>query len=81
MTEEEAKTKWCPASFAIPVQLNADGSGFREGGPWPCSASNCMAWRVNETASFDRWGRPTTRSDEIHKTISLSGFCGLAGKP
>ena len=45
MTEEEARKKWCPASFAIPEQRSPSGDAGREGGPWMCVASKCMAWR------------------------------------
>lgn len=33
LTEEEAKAMQCPMTFAA------------EGGPWPCIASHCAAWR------------------------------------
>jgi hypothetical protein len=45
MTEEDARRKWCPASFAIPEQRLPNGDGGREAGPWMCIASGCMAWR------------------------------------
>ena len=38
LTEKEAKDKWCPQTMpSIP--------GDRNGGPFPCAASECMAWR------------------------------------
>jgi hypothetical protein len=77
MTEEEAKTKWCP--FAR-VQIDEDdGSGApnrfvedKDGKPDSdmrhnsCIGSACMAWR---------W---------IPEGVGIKvdhGFCGLAGKP
>lgn len=64
MTEEEAKTKWCPFSRA--PQATADISApwvggcnaDHEGKIWPrhlCRASDCMSWRWSEpkrTAAF-----------------------------
>lgn len=55
MTEEEARTKWCPfsrqaavirhdpASFA--VSANRDGGDHYGVGNCNCLASGCMAWR------------------------------------
>ena len=48
MTEEEAKTKWCPMTFNTP-----SGEVCR------CIASDCMMW-VKEDQSIndiERWGR------------------------
>lgn len=45
MTEEEAKTKICPKTFGIPDERDEYGSGIRQGGPYKCFASGCMAWR------------------------------------
>lgn len=45
MTEEEAKTKKCPYTFGVAEIRTADGYGIREGGPWECIGSACMAWR------------------------------------
>ena len=65
LTEEEAKTKWCP--FVPPVRgdnelinpLNRFGA--------PCIASQCMAWR---------WEEIIAHANDYTK----KGFCGLAGK-
>lgn len=82
MTEQEAKTKWCPA-----VRFDTGRSGVNRWkqseppeephalNPVPCRciASECMAWRweriphPNATGGFV-WGR-------VH------GYCGLAGQP
>lgn len=69
MTEEEAKTKWCPFSRVgiegrSSVAVNR-ASGDGTGGPYDvveetrCIASACMAWRAGNS--------------------SESGYCGLAG--
>lgn len=76
LTEEEAKTKWCPF-----VRLTRAGTGsiVNNRGKWSdninrCIASQCMAWRIGkEKAKPQRAGYPT----EYENT----GFCGLAGKP
>lgn len=79
MTEEEAKTKWCP--FGRPETAATDR----------CIGSACMAWRwkpqlwehvsagsppstyvaKEETDGYGRKG----------KAIPREGFCGLAGRP
>lgn len=81
MTEEEAKTKWCPQSFApaFDGEPNPNFPGHmrhvRHGGLQTlCCGSACMAWRWE--AKVDVWlivkVRVNSRSE---------GFCGLAGKP
>lgn len=74
MTEDEAKTKWCPM-----VRHSGDGNQFNRGVINPindhlhnqgilcnCVASACMMWQ---------W----TGRSEAGKLIT--GHCGLAGKP
>ena len=82
LTEEEAKTKWCPMTIA-------HGGTMSE-----CVASQCMAWRW---APYPEWvldsagagggggeedGRRTftTTKTERRNTEPHRGFCGLAGK-
>ncbi len=69
MTEEEAKTKLCPAAYG------------RSNQPAYCIGSACMAFRwadeierrwTQEPGGVAHWAR-------THKT--LHGYCGLAGKP
>jgi len=48
MTEDEAKTKWCPNTMAAPCSYDTDGMGVREYGPYYCRGSACMAWRWSE---------------------------------
>ncbi|MEE9158925.1 MAG: hypothetical protein V3U60_11125 [Gammaproteobacteria bacterium] len=79
MTEDEAKTKWCP--FARVVfedsgmmgnRLYVQSAGVQI---WDCGSrcigSECMAWRR------------TRHDDSLHNESgkSYDGFCGLAGKP
>lgn len=60
MTEEEAKKKVCPQTFAIPDIRDGDGCGIRQGGPWLCVASECMAWR---------WHRAPGSTSHAHPDI------------
>jgi len=80
VTEEEAKTKWCPFARQM-ITLDRDpggvpiaiGSANRYSGAEvaACMGSACMAWRWN-----------TRKEDFGAKTVRMdSGFCGLAGKP
>jgi hypothetical protein len=75
MTEQEARTKWCPffrTAVAIgPMGLiewsNRDNIGVM---PTICIGSACMAWR---------WDR--NKNDGTEVVPPKHGHCGLAGKP
>lgn len=80
MTEEQAKTKWCPMVRIVVVndhiQENRHGQ-FRavdnDGtGPF-CIGSACMMWREEQDKS-DTNPRPVDANGKP------SGFCGLAGR-
>lgn len=65
MTEDEAKTKWCP--FVRFADATTEGTFNRYAdGCWPvnvnCIGSACMVWRK-------------------HGTVGNAGYCGLAGEP
>lgn len=74
MTEDEAKTKWCPfARVGAPVDSIAAGCSTNRwpgddsvgpGSPYLCIAADCMAWRWSQPETGDR---------------PLDGFCGIAG--
>ena len=70
MTEQEAKTKWCPMA-QISYQLY---SGVGRLDYQTCIASDCMMWRykTNGQMGYDR------NPDDI---CLASGYCGLGGKP
>ena len=76
MTEEEAKTKWCPMSRQYVMNATADDVGDVEAntfhGETTCVGSQCMAWRTYNHGP---------KQPECPDGIYQSGFCGLAGKP
>ena len=74
ISEIEAKTKWCPFTFAVSEQRGPDGCGIREGGPWTCCTTHCMAWTPAETPDFK------SRADERFRRTGESmttdtGYC------
>lgn len=79
MTEEEAKTKWCPQSrYAFANGATGNRGGGQADDAYPplvsatrCQGSACMAWRW--LPSFSVSGK------EIQG--STKGYCGLAGEP
>ena len=79
MTEEEAKTKWCPhaiASHTNPRQHNGE--------VWlhNCIGSACMAWRKTGVAKVENLhGQLVDRDIDGTGRWHYEGYCGLAGKP
>ena len=65
MTEQEAKTKWCPLARGKGGVNRAD-AGENTLLYGNCIGSACMAWRTAEKFGD---GKP------------YLGYCGLAGKP
>ena len=49
MTEDEAKTKWCP--FTRAWALNSGATNRRPGETHNCMGSGCMAWRLERNIS------------------------------
>ena len=78
LTEEEARTKWCPeARVAIDAQgysaanrFGDDGKSYL-GSQTFCIGSACMAWRWSLGDGIAR----------VVNNSTLTGFCGKAGKP
>lgn len=73
MTEEQAKTRWCPM---IRYTMDDQGNFFAtrpitSTGFEVCITSDCMMWRMGTYKGDDNI---TYRDHSI-------GYCGLAGKP
>ena len=89
MTEEEAKTKWCPHAVASHTNPRAGfDDATKDSRPvFPCIASACMAWRWDAMAhgeALDDWWEAANiagvqRGPEPE--LASFGYCGLAGKP
>lgn len=87
MTEDEAKTKWCP--FSRVETFDAQGGlsgGNRGGGITSCLGSACMAWRWGVQHPHGGWiefvPRPEmTEEQKADPANRLGGYCGLAGRP
>ena len=84
MTEEEARTKWCPfARVAIEWQASIGsanrGAADDEKPLTRCIGSACMAWRFGQYFKAEE-GHPA-RTVVQWTTDSTEGYCGLAGKP
>jgi hypothetical protein len=83
LTEEEAKTKWCPfARTPIYIDIAAASTNRNlKGGALPsssCIGSSCMSWRWESYASRDN---PTRAPGAGHSFDLTRGYCGLAGRP
>lgn len=83
LTEEQARTKWCPHSRQIGVTSRDNGTCATVNREGPehygadnclCIASGCMAWQ------FGTWtvgGRIEVAKEDGHAL----GYCGAFGKP
>ncbi len=75
MTEDDAKTKWCPMFQVSAGMTGNDDVNNRMG---LCIASECMAWR------WRRKPKPEMVEQSGHREVTIpadpgSGYCGLAG--
>lgn len=85
LTEEEARTKWCPHARQddnVGIFRNAlhDDNGFA------CIASECMAWRWRveveyPTAYHNLYSVGGGVMEKPKRTQLKTGYCGLAGRP
>lgn len=80
MTEDDAKTKWCPMVRFKSAETGS-GPAFNRGGSpddWHilnCIGSRCMAWRAEMVDAND-----DPKDIEARWIESGRGYCGLAGK-
>lgn len=83
MTEDEAKTKWCPfvrfhvegKAPSFTVAPNREQRGTR------CIGSACMAWREHTGhVEATEQGSDGYAYKHTQKVVRV-GFCGLAGAP
>ena len=81
ITEEEAKTKWCPhvrhvAGDANQASNAAGYAGGRAHEEWNCCiGSKCMAWR------FVKYVVQPGVDNAGNWNVNDVGYCGLSGKP
>ena len=85
MTEEEAKTKWCPRanisndSFKNTVASNRYvGGGIPEG--CRCIASDCMMWESHDYYVNENGSAFFKDSDTEKRKHVTGGDCGLKSK-
>ena len=85
MTEDEAKTKWCPmfrvshagaggSQYSSTSFEMKDNRNFRSQSE--CLASKCMAWRWMLNV-----GENPENPAEAMSLPPTEGYCGLAGRP
>jgi hypothetical protein len=81
MTEDEAKTKWCPFVRAQLTEGEPSYNATPEARVGQCIASGCMAWRWGERLETER--EAYMRGTDLRRTLqsTTDGFCGLVGKP
>jgi hypothetical protein len=73
MTEEQAKTKWCPQTHMKTLWDASVRDGERDPNwPFRCIGSACMAWQW-------RLRGTSAHGDKLYSTND--GYCGLAGAP
>lgn len=83
MTEQGARTKWCPMWRFVQFGNNAEWQGrvltnrniFLEEDTDKCIASDCMMWRWER----DRYAEGYELKPD-HEDYN-KGYCGLGGKP
>ena len=78
MTEEEAKSKWCPFARVKLYTVSAEPAANRKpNGELPrqtlCVASTCMAWRWTPNVDMRAYTGTAAKA--------RPGYCGLAGVP
>lgn len=78
MTEEEAKTKWCPmVKYDLGRSVNRDACYDNAG--THCVGSACMMWRWDAITPEEK-RQLRVYGDSTGPLLAIPGFCGLAGK-
>jgi hypothetical protein len=89
MTEDEAKTRWCPFARTLDWTVACGGdepellaAAVNRGphGPQPealCIGSACMAWRW----ALEYYRDPGATDPTKYRPSAADGYCGLAGVP
>lgn len=94
MTEEEAKTKWCPHVRLVSGQQHGSTewhtnrpsvAEVHDKGFDLCCGSACMAWRFlpqmyRHKSGYDSDSKTNSFGVE-GEPLPREGYCGLAGKP
>lgn len=86
MTEDKAKTKWCPMLSRGHIANRSSVGGVRE--DLSCIGSECMAWRwtnsperIKEHKLLNKKGvGQPGRENKPWPEEQPAGYCGLAGK-
>lgn len=89
MTEEEAKTKWCPfARVGGPMQSEAEGTSYNrwhgsDGTTAAMLAENHITLCIGSACMAFRWSNGAYPLPNDPPSISerYTGYCGLAGRP
>lgn len=81
LTEEEAKTKWCPHGRVWQKASSEGITSFTTHGCMGsvpiCIGSACMAWRF--VPQGENYSENMATGDRTY--LTPVGYCGLAGKP
>ena len=72
MTEQEARTKWCPMVRAN-ISGNSNGAFNRDGDDCACIASDCIMWRWVPAGEY-------IDGDRLVQQWRTEGYCGAGGK-
>jgi len=95
MTEDEAKSKWCPMVRLVPDNGVLCSNRIDNRNHTLCLASDCMAWRTqkevrdlqaSQTPIGSQWRmiREYGQGGAVtHRKVweADGGYCGLAGRP
>lgn len=90
MTEDDARTKWCPFARAVVVAKGAQdvpthnrltmvGMDHSAIDMINCIASECMAWRWSDVRR-ENYNKDIRVSMPTYSASTTEGYCGLAGE-